>query len=125
MPRYDGGNADPEYHSSIVVESETSDVTSAHVVNTWPVPVKFTVRKQFSLRDPARPNDWNDHDGDGQVVWGPVTVPANTEQDVDLSETGIIFKYDSPYYGDEYLGCDGGSAIEAGGEIQMMARPEE
>lgn len=120
MPRYEASTA----YGSVVLDSEEVPISFAHVINPYNVSgMELSIRRQYSLTDPARPVDWNDEDGDGQIVWGPVAIPANSEDDIDISAAGLKFGFDSPYYGDEYLAATGDGSVSPGGEIQAVLKP--
>lgn len=95
-------------------------VGSANVDNGWPVPGGMVVLQQFSASDPARPEEWDDPNGTGVVVHGPIPAAEGVITPVDLTALGLRFATDlSPYYGDEYLTATGDGTVPAGGEIQL------
>lgn len=95
-------------------------VSEAHVDNGWPADGSFVVLQQYSLSDPARPEEWDDPEGTGVVVHGPVAAPQGVVTDEDLAALGLRFATSlSPYYGDEYLTSTGAGTVPAGGEIQL------
>ncbi|OLT13027.1 hypothetical protein BJF79_03765 [Actinomadura sp. CNU-125] len=118
-------------HNSDIIASElnaTYDpsngnaVSTVHVDNNWPTDGGFILIRQFSVTDPERPADWEDPTGLGNVVYGPLTAAADALTDFDVSALGLVFAFDSPYYGDEYLTASGEGSLLAGGEIQLQLR---
>ena len=99
-----------------------NQVSTVHVHNLWPTDGEFVLIRQYGATDPERPTDWEDPTGLGVVVHGPVPAQADTQTDIDVSALGLVFAFNSPYYGDEYLTASGAGSLTAGGEIQLQLR---
>lgn len=97
-------------------------VSTVHVDNKWPTDGGFVLIRQYGATDPDRPVDWEDPTGLGVVVYGPLNAPTDALTDFDVSALGLVFAFDSPYYGDEYLTATGEGSLPAGGEIQLQLR---
>lgn len=125
MPRIDVISGVDSVEVTFVAEAEEAgtQVATFHAVNPTTTPFRMELRQQYSVRDPERPGDWDDPDGDGVIVWTSATIPAGWEGDVAFP-AGLAFALDSPYYGDEYLTGLAGGDLPTGGELGMCPFPQ-